>query len=93
MAARTLGRSHFQTVRQVLLPLLWPPLATGALLVFIDSLKELGVSLCYGTRKVVVRFRDDTAKPMEMLTLYLVSFPLGKEPSAFATPRDMPIHF
>lgn len=59
----------------------------------IDSLKELGVSLCYGTRKVTVRFRDDTAKPMEMLTLYLVSFPLGKEPAEFATPRDMPIRF
>ncbi|MCB1477192.1 MAG: iron ABC transporter permease [Rhodobiaceae bacterium] len=45
MAARTLGRSHFQTVRQVLLPLLWPPLATGALLVFIDSLKELSATI------------------------------------------------
>ena len=59
----------------------------------IDSLKELGVSLCYATRKIAVRFRDETAKPMEMLTLYLVSFPLGKEPAEFATPRDMPIKF
>jgi len=45
MAARTLGRNHVQTVRQVLLPLLWPPLATGALLVFIDSLKELSATI------------------------------------------------
>lgn len=45
MAARTLGRNHVQTVRQILLPLLGPPLATAALLVFIDSLKELSATI------------------------------------------------
>lgn len=59
----------------------------------IEKLKELGVSLCYATRKVAVKFRDETAKPMEMLTLYLVTFPLGKEPAEFASPREMPIKF
>lgn len=59
----------------------------------IDKLKELGVALCYATRKVAVKFRDQTAKPMEMQTLYLVTFPLGQEPAEFATPREMPIGF
>lgn len=59
----------------------------------IDNLRELGVSLCYATRKVAVRSRDETAKPMEMLTVYLVTFPLGKEPAEFATPREMSIGF
>ena len=59
----------------------------------IDNLRELGVSLCYATRKVAVRSRDETAKPVEMLTVYLVTFPLGKEPAEFATPREMSIGF
>lgn len=59
----------------------------------IDNLRELGVSLCYATRKVAVRSRDETAKPMEMLTVYLVTFPLGKEPAEFSTPREMSIGF
>lgn len=59
----------------------------------IDRLKELGVSLCYASRKVAVKFRDTSAEPMEMRTLYLVTFPLGEEPAEFATPREMPIRF
>lgn len=58
---------------------------------YIDNLKELGVSLCYATRKVAVKVSEETTKPIEMLTLYLVTFPLGKEPAEFATPRKMPI--
>jgi transcriptional regulator with XRE-family HTH domain len=59
----------------------------------IDRLKELGVSLCYASRNVAVKFKDGTTKPIEMRTLYLVTFPLGEEPAEFATPREMPICF
>ena len=45
MASRTLGRSAGQTLRTVLLPMMKPAVVTAALLVFIDTLKELSATL------------------------------------------------
>lgn len=44
-AARMLGRGPAATVRQVQLPLAWPALVSGALLVFVDCVKELPATL------------------------------------------------
>ena len=44
-AARSLGRSPFGALREVHLPLISPALATAALLVFVDSMKELPATL------------------------------------------------
>ncbi|SHO63516.1 iron(III) transport system permease protein [Pseudoxanthobacter soli DSM 19599] len=41
MAARTLGRSAAGTLRDVLLPLLRPSIATAGLIVFVETMKEL----------------------------------------------------
>lgn len=45
MAARSLGRSSGAVLREVHLPLLRPAVATGALLVFVDSMKELPATI------------------------------------------------
>ena len=45
MASRSLGKTSYQTLTQVLLPILRPVLATAFLLVFIDSLKELSATI------------------------------------------------
>lgn len=52
----------------------------------IDELRTLGVSLCYATRKLVVKGAPQ-AEPWPTTALYVVAFPVGKEPSEFATPR------
>lgn len=57
----------------------------------INALKVLGVSLRYATRKVVVKGDVPDAKPLPLTVLYVVAFPLGKEPTEFATPRSMPV--
>ena len=44
-AARTLGETALSTLRRVHLPLLLPALATSALLVFVDAMKELPTTL------------------------------------------------
>jgi iron(III) transport system permease protein len=44
-AARTLGETSLSALRRVHLPLLLPALATGALLVFVDAMKELPATL------------------------------------------------
>ncbi|MFV2093544.1 MAG: ABC transporter permease, partial [Hyphomicrobiales bacterium] len=44
-AARSLGRSPFGALREVHLPMITPALATAALLVFVDSMKELPATL------------------------------------------------
>ena len=44
-AARSLGRSPVAVLRLVTLPLIWPGVAAGALLVFITVLKELPITL------------------------------------------------
>jgi iron(III) transport system permease protein len=45
MASRSLGKTSYQTLAQVLLPILRPAMATAFLLVFIDSLKELSATI------------------------------------------------
>lgn len=45
MAARTLGRNRRQTVWSVLLPNMRPALLTAALLVFIETMKELSATI------------------------------------------------
>jgi len=55
----------------------------------IDALQALGVSLRYATRKVQVKWGSDPdSKPMAATVLYVVGFPLGKEPEQFATPKS-----
>lgn len=44
-AARTLGRSQIETLREIYLPLMRPALITGAILVFVDCMKELPATL------------------------------------------------
>lgn len=44
-AARMLGRGPTAAVRQIQLPLAWPALVSGALLVFVDCVKELPATL------------------------------------------------
>lgn len=44
-AARMLGRSRLAALRQVELPIAWPAIVSGALLVFVDCLKELPATL------------------------------------------------
>lgn len=56
---------------------------------YIDTLKVLGVSLRYAERKMQVKWGLDTdSKPMSVNVLYVVGFPLGKEPEQFATSRS-----
>jgi iron(III) transport system permease protein len=45
MAARTLGRNANQTFHAVLLPMMRPTVITAALLVFVDTMKELSATL------------------------------------------------
>ncbi len=45
MAARSLGRSNFKTLTEVLLPSLRPAIASACILVFIDCLKELSATI------------------------------------------------
>ena len=60
----------------------------------IDALKQLGVSLRYAERKVQVKWGSDPdSKPMPANVLYVVGFPLGKEPEQFATPKAAGIQF
>lgn len=55
----------------------------------IDALKVLGVSLRYAERKMQVKSGPDPdSKPMPVNVLYVVGFPLGKEPEQFATPKS-----
>jgi len=56
---------------------------------YIDTLKTLGVSLHYAERKVQVKLGETKDnKPMAANVLYLVAFPLGKEPEHFTTPKS-----
>jgi iron(III) transport system permease protein len=45
MAARTLGRNQRQTLATILLPNLGPALMTAALMVFIETMKELSATM------------------------------------------------
>jgi hypothetical protein len=56
---------------------------------YIDGLKTLGVSLRYAERKMQVKWGAATdSKPMPVNVLYVVAFPLGREPEKFATPNS-----
>lgn len=56
----------------------------------INALKTAGVSLRYAERKVQVKFGQDTGNaPAPANLLYLIAFPLGKEPEKFATPKSL----
>ena len=57
----------------------------------IDALKELHVSLRYATRKMVVKGNPPDTNPLPVTVLYVIAFPLGKEPDEFATPRNLPV--
>lgn len=60
----------------------------------IDALKALGVSLRYAERKVQLKSgTDPDGKPMPANVLYVVGFPLGKEPEQFTTPKAASIQF
>ena len=61
----------------------------------INALQAQGVSLRYAERKLQVRWGSDQpdAKPVPVTALYLMAFPLGKEPERFATPRTGKIGF
>jgi transcriptional regulator with XRE-family HTH domain len=55
----------------------------------IDALKTLGVSLRYAERKIQVKWgTEPDSKPMPVNVLYVIAFPLGKEPEQFATPKS-----
>jgi transcriptional regulator with XRE-family HTH domain len=55
----------------------------------IDALKTLGVSLRYAERRMQVKWGSGAdSKPMPVNVLYVVGFPLGKEPEQFATPKS-----
>ncbi|WCM85463.1 helix-turn-helix transcriptional regulator [Acidovorax sp. NCPPB 3859] len=61
---------------------------------YIDALKTLGVSLRYAERKIQVKWGAELdSKPMPVNVLYVVAFPLGKEPEQFATPKSGGIRF
>jgi iron(III) transport system permease protein len=45
LASHLLGVSNFRTVTRVTLPLAWPGITTGAVLVFLGAMKELPIVL------------------------------------------------
>lgn len=55
----------------------------------IDELSALGVSLRYAQRRIQLTWGNDApgAKPLTSSVLYVIGFPVGKEPDEFATPR------
>ncbi|MCK9987922.1 MAG: hypothetical protein AzoDbin1_04394 [Azoarcus sp.] len=58
----------------------------------IDALRTLGVSLRYAERKMQVKWGSEPdSKPMPVNVLYVVGFPLDKEPEQFATPKSVGI--
>lgn len=61
----------------------------------IDTLKAQGVSLRYAERKLQMKSGSDQpdSKPVPFTALYVVAFPLGKEPEQFATPKAVGIGF
>lgn len=61
----------------------------GELQSLIDALNALGVSLLYGERKVNMKWGSNPAtEAMSANVLYVVAFPLGEEPTQFATPKS-----
>ncbi len=57
---------------------------------YLNELKALGVSVCYATRKMALKPRQDpSASPQALNILYWVTFPRGEEPESFVTMRDV----
>lgn len=61
----------------------------------IDALQAQGVSLRYAERKMQAKWGSDQpdAQPVPLTALYVMAFPLGKEPEQFATPKSGRIGF
>lgn len=61
----------------------------------IDALQAQGVSLRYAERKLQMKWGSDQpdGKPVPVTALYVMAFPLGKEPEQFATPKSCRIGF
>ena len=61
----------------------------------IDALRTHGVSLRYAERKLRVKWglSQAEAKPIQAIALYVMAFPLGKEPEQFTTLRTCRIGF
>lgn len=61
----------------------------------ISALYVQGVSLRYAERKLQVKWGSNQPedKPVQVTVLYVMAFPLGKEPDQFATPRSGRIGF
>jgi transcriptional regulator with XRE-family HTH domain len=58
----------------------------------IDALRILGVSLRYAVRSVQVKWgTTPDSQPIPASVLYVIGFPLGKEPEQFATPKSVGI--
>lgn len=53
----------------------------------IDELKAKSVSLRYAERQVQMGSSTPDSKPLRVTVLYVLAFPLGKEPHQIATPR------
>lgn len=61
---------------------------------YIDTLRELGVSLRYATRKIQIKLGvNENARTMPVEILYIVCFPVGEEPDHFSTPKSAGIRF
>ena len=86
-AARTLGRGPLAVFRTITLPITWPGMAAGALLVFLTAMKELPVTLIlaplgFGTLATSVwsavseAFLAEAAAPALLLIL-LSSLPMA----------------
>ena len=62
---------------------------------YIDTLQAQGVSLRYAERKLQVKWGSDQpeGKQVPVTALYVMAFPLGKEPEQFATPKSGRIGF
>lgn len=55
----------------------------------IDTLRGLGVSMRYATRKINIKWGSDkNSQPMRVTVLYLVGFPVGKESDQFTTRKS-----
>ncbi len=55
----------------------------------IDALRTLGISLRYAERKMQMKWGSEPdSKPIQVNVLYVIGFPLGKEPEQFATPKS-----
>jgi len=57
----------------------------------IDTLLALKVSLRYAERKIVIKGAGEGTRPWPASVLYVITFPLGKEPTEIATPKEAAI--